>query len=110
MTPKCEELHLSVERWVGFANNEMARLKAKGVKTTQEWDASVAKTEQFSLEAQCGSGLSDETKTLRERVSAFKTVAHAKVSEGYKSVETRFKRQRTGIEAEVEQACVDVDV
>lgn len=44
-TTQYEELRLSMEQREGFANKEMARLKAKAVKVTQEWDASVAKAE-----------------------------------------------------------------
>lgn len=94
---------------MGFAINEMARLKAEVAKMMQERDANVAKTEQLSLEVQFVPELADEAKKLHDRVSSIKTSASAKVSKGEKSPATRSKSKIADGESEVEQAIVKLD-
>lgn len=50
MTTRFKDLHSEVEKRVGFASKEVARLDAKVMIKMQEQDASVAKSVQLSLE------------------------------------------------------------
>lgn len=52
VTMRNEDLRLSVEQCMGFANEKMARLEAEVVRVLQEQDVSVVKAEQLWLEVQ----------------------------------------------------------
>lgn len=106
---KFEELHSSMEQSVGFAKNEMALLMAEIVKLTQKWDSCVAMTEQFLREVQSVLGLVDEAKKLLEHMSSLETAVRAKVSKDRKSPAPRLKCKKSDVEAEVEQARLELD-
>lgn len=60
----------------------------------QEGDNSLAKPEELKPEAQCVFGLAEKVKKIDERVSAFKIVAHLRVTEGGKSPTTSLSERK----------------
>lgn len=95
---------------VNFVNKEMASLKVKVVKLTQEWDASVGRAEQLSLEVLCGPGLAEEAKKLCEGLSAHETSARPEVLKGSRLPATRLKEKKADSEAEMGQAHMKLDI
>lgn len=68
---------------MGFAE-KMACLEAKFFNVTQELKINAGKAGELALEAKFIPGLTEEANKLREFVSAYKTVVHAKDLRGNK--------------------------